>query len=198
MSPEELLERALAAPPDSAERILYGVAAFSALVDGDLILVGGGAQVTHTGVGRLTGIDVTGNLTSADEDRLADAGFTKEGRHWVFEDDRGAIAVELPSATMDGAELPERVDVEGVPVWVISVTDLMMDRLIQATDATSVTRDEALQLAVAAHDRIGWDQLRQRADAVAAAEGFLKDLPRLVDEFDAEGARRATGGSPEA
>lgn len=190
MSPDELLSRALAAPPDSAERILYGTAAFSALVDGELILVGGGAQVTHTGAGRLTDIDVTGSLTAADEDRLAAAGFSKDGRHWIFEDDRGVIAVELPSATMDGAEPPERVDVEGTPVWVISVTDLMMDRLVQATDGTPVTRDEALQLAVAAHDRIGWDRLRRRAVAVAAAEGFLNDLPRLVDEFDEEGSRR--------
>ena len=198
MSPEELLDTALAAVPDSAERILYGIAAFSALVDGDLILVGGGAQVTHTGVGRLTDIDVTGNLTSADKDRLADAGFTKDGRHWIFEDDRGVLAVEIPSSTMDGAEPPERVDVEGVPVWVISVTDLMMDRLVQATDGTPVTRDEALQLAVAAHESIGWEQLRERADAVAAAEPFLKDLPRLVEEFDSEGARHAGGGSQEA
>lgn len=188
MDPGELLARALNAPPDSAERILYATAGFGALVEADMVLVGGGAQVTHTGVGRVTDIDVTGTVTPADEERLAFAGFRREGRHWVLEGGGGAIAVEVPAAESLGVEPPERIDVEGTPVSVISVTDLMMDRLIQATDGTPVTRDEALQLAVAAHDRINWERLGQRAVDVAAAEPFLQGLPALVERFDTTAA----------
>lgn len=189
MDAADLLERALAAPPDSAERILFSAAGFGALVEADIVLVGGGAQVTHTGVGKVTDIDVTGEITEADEKRLIEAGFSKEGRHWVMEGSGGVIAVEVPAAELDGVEPPERIDVEGTTVLVISVTDLMMDRLIQTTDGTTVTYDEALQLAVAGHERIAWEKLRRRAEGVAAAEPFLKTLPALVDEFDTSAAR---------
>ena len=189
MRADELLARALAAPPDSAERILYATAGFGSIVEGDIVLVGGAAQVTHTGVGRLTDIDVTGTITPVDEDRLTAAGFRKEGRHWVLEGDEGTIAVEVPAAESSGVEPPERIDVEGSSVSVIAVTDLMMDRLIQATDGSSVTADEALQLAVAAHDRIDWGSLAERAGAVAAAERFLRELPALVEHYEGADGR---------
>ena len=189
MDPGDLLTRALAAPPDSAERILYGTAAFAALIDADLVLVGGGAQVTHTGIGRLTDIDVIATITGADEERLVGAGFRRQGRHWVVEAGGSAIAVEIPAAQSYGEEPPEVIDVEGVLVSIISVTDLMMDRLIQATDGTVVTRDEALQLAVAAYDRIDWERLGLRASRVAASEGFLRGLPALAQAIQTAAAR---------
>lgn len=188
MDPSELLTRALRAAPDSAERILYATAGFSALVDGVIVLVGGGAQVTHTGIGRLTDIDVTGALTEADVERILGAGFTREGRHWVLDHDGAAIAIEVPATAFTGLEPPELIDVEGTRIAVISVNDLMMDRLVQATDGTPVTHEEALQLAVAAHDRIDWESLRHRAEGVVASEPFLRDLPALVERYQTAGS----------
>ena len=180
MEPGELLARAVAEPADSAGRILYAAAAFNALTGGGMILVGGAAQVTHTGIGRLTDIDLVGAIDAGDEERLRTAGFTREGRHWVHEARGAVIAIEVPGEALIGEEPPETVTVDGVQVSIISVTDLMMDRLVQATDGTPVTRDEAKQLAVAAHDRIDWDAVERRAAGAARSEAFLGGLPSLA------------------
>jgi hypothetical protein len=182
-NPQELLQRALAAPPDSAERILFAAAGFNALTDRDLVLVGGAAQATHTGIGRVTDIDLVGYISSSDEDRIRAAGFRRVGRHWVLEHHDNALAIEVPDTELLGEEPPELVDVDGTRVAIIAVTDLMMDRLLQASDRTRVTREEAGQLAVAASDRIDWDQLAERAARVAKSDPFLRDLPSLLDEI---------------
>lgn len=192
MSPAELMARALAAPPDSAERILYAAAAFDSLTGGDAVLVGGGAQVTHTGVGRLTDVDVVVAIGEDDERRLAAAGFTKVGRHWIFEGEADTIAIEVPAAGLTVEEDFEEVELDGAVVRVITATDLMMDRVLQATDGSSVTRNEAEQLAIAASDRIDWDTLQQRAARMAATSRFLHVLPALVAEMRSIASR---GGS---
>jgi hypothetical protein len=180
MDPEQLRDRALDAAPDSAERILLGAALFDTLTDDRMVLVGGGAQVTHTGIGRITDIDVVGVVSEHDAIRLAAAGFHREGRHWVLEGEESAIAVEVPADRLTAEEETEVVDLGGATVEIISVTDLMMDRLVQATDGAPVTHDEAVQLAIAAHDRIDWDRLMHRAADVARAEPFLGALPALA------------------
>lgn len=181
--PTDLLARALDAPADSAERILFTVAAFDGLVDDDVVLVGGGAQVTHTGVGRLTDIDLVGVLGDDDERRLEAAGFRRQERHWVYATDRGAVAVELPGSALGPEETFELVAVDGAVVRVIAATDLMMDRLLQATDGTAVTHDEAAALATAAGDRIDWEALAARARRLVATSDRLARLPDLVAEL---------------
>lgn len=180
MNAGDLLDQALDAEPDSAERILYAAAAFNTLTSSRLVLVGGAAQVTHTGVGRLTDIDVVGVLREEDVTAITEAGFERVGRHWVYEDARGSIAVEIPDSTLAGELAPEMVDVEGVMVRVISLEDLMMDRLMQATDGTDATWNEAALLAEAAHHRIDWEAIERRCRALAEAEPFLRSLPALV------------------
>lgn len=178
-----MIAMALAAPPDSADRILFAAAAFDALTTGSMVLVGGGAQVTHTGIGRLTDIDLVGTMTPEDEQRLADHGFHRSGRHWVKEGDGGTIAVEVPSDALLGEEEPEAADIGSAVVRVISVNDLMMDRLVQATDGTVVTWDEALALAIAAFDRIDWARLTERATEIASADPFLGRITELLDRL---------------
>lgn len=185
MKAADLLARALQAEPDSAERILYAVAAFNTLTRGRLVLVGGGAQITHTGVGRLTDIDLVGHLTDADLTAIADAGFERIGRHWVYEDSGDMIAIEIPDTTLIGEHPPELVEVDGVVVGIISLDDLMMDRLVQATDATPVTWDEARLLAGAAGDRINWDAIHTRCHILAGTEPFMRALPDLVTRLRA-------------
>ena len=183
MTPHELLAAATGAPDDSAERILYAAAAFNALTTNRLVLVGGGAQVTHTGVGRLTDIDLVGTISSEDERRLQAAGFGKRGRHWVYATTETTIAVEIPSDSVIGNEPPELIDVAGTALRVISINDLMMDRLVQATDRTAVTWDEALALAIATHDRINWEAIRARCDSLARTEPFLAGISAHLDRL---------------
>ena len=185
MTASDFIARALSAAADSAERILYSAAAFDALVADDLVLVGGGAQVTYTGVGRLTDVDLVGVVTEADTRRLQSAGFLRHGRHWVCEGEQGALAIEVPGDALMPEETYQKIEIEGGAVRVISVTDLMMDRLLQATDGTEVTRAEAEQLAVAAGTGVDWEAIAGRADRVASSARFLAELPSLVAEFRA-------------
>jgi len=79
---------------------------------------------------------------------LAAAGFQKKGRHWYYGwEHESGVLVEIPSETSYGVDPPEIVVVSGYPLRVISPNDLMVDRLVQATDGTEPTWDEALQLA---------------------------------------------------
>ena len=180
MGETELLTLAVAAPPDSAERVLYAAAAFDALTVADLVLVGGAAQLTHTGIGRLTDIDLVGVVTAEDEAQIQAAGFRRDGRHWVYEVGGVAIGVEVPGDRLLGDEEPELVDLGEISIAIISVTDLMMDRLVQATDGTAITYDEASQLAVAAGDRIDWDRVEERAARAGSTEPFLVEISRLA------------------
>ena len=180
MNETELLALAVAAPPDSAERVLYAAAAFDALTVADLVLVGGAAQLTYTGIGRLTDIDLVGVVTAGDEARIQAAGFRRDGRHWVYELGGVAIGIEVPGDRLLGDEEPEHVDLGGVSIAIISVTDLMMDRLVQATDGTAITYDEASQLAVAAGDRIDWDRIEERAERAGGTEPFLMQISKLA------------------
>ena len=183
MRAADLLARAFEAPPSSIERILLAAAAFDTATQMPLVLVGGAAQVIHTGCERLTDIDMVGPITSDDEAALARAGFVREGRHWVYGPIDLEIAVEVPGDTLFGEEVPEMLDVGGVVVRVISVNDLMMDRLVQATDGTLVTWEEALSLAIAARDRIDWRSIRTRCVAEQARDLFLRNLPMVLDRL---------------
>ena len=71
---------------------------------------------------------------------------------------------------------------------VISATDLMMDRLVQATDGTKATHDEALQLAIAAHERIAWNRIHIRARRIARSDPLLAGVVDIATELHAAGA----------
>ena len=49
-----------------------------------MILVGGGAQVVYTEQYRPTDIDLVGQITRRDMAALADNGFERVGRHWIY------------------------------------------------------------------------------------------------------------------
>ena len=178
-----MLVLAREAPPSSVERVLLATAAFDALTRVPLVLVGGAAQMIHTGCERLTDIDMIGPIDFGDKAALARAGFVREGRHWVHGSADHQIAIEVPGDTLFGEEIPELLDVEGVVVQVISVTDLMMDRLIQATDGTLVTWEEALSLGIAARDRVDWTVIESRCRAAQADDFTLRDLPGVLDRL---------------
>lgn len=183
MKPSELLALARRAPPNSVDRMLLAAAAFDAVVRAPLVLVGGAAQMIHTGLERPTDIDMVGPIGPRDRTALARAGFVRDGRHWVWGSGDHEVAIEVPGTTLFGEDPPELVDVEGRVVSVISVNDLMMDRLVQATDGTAVTWEEALSLAIAARDRIDWTVIESRCRTAQVDDFFLQNLPAVLDRL---------------
>ena len=126
---------------------------------------------------------MVGSVDSRDEAALARLGFVRDGRHWVWGTGDEEIAIEVPAETLCGEDPPELVEVEGVVVRVISINDLLMDRLVQATDGTLVTWDEALALAITAQDRIDWSIVEARSRTAQADDFFLQNLPTVLDRL---------------
>lgn len=157
-------------------------AAFDSLTESPLVLVGGRAQVLHTGIERITDIDMVGWITPTNNSTLISAGFTREGRHWVYGALSPEVLVEVPDTTLLGHDEPLNFETaSGVVVRVISVDDLMLDRLMQATDRTLVTWEEARSLGIAAKDRIRWEVLQARCEAAAKEDLFLRKLPDVLN-----------------
>ena len=180
---ERLIRAVRQAKPGFPEWILFSAAAFDVVVEQPQILVGGGAQVVHTEQDRSTDIDLVGWITPRDMEALADAGFKKEGRHWIYAWTlMDGVSVEVPAAVLLGQDPPVEVNVGGHPLRVISLDDLMMDRLVQATDRTDVTWDEAIELAEATFDRVDWDKVRARCMVKRKEDIGLHILPRVLDD----------------
>ncbi len=190
----ELLRRAELAEPGSIARTLLTVAAFDAAAANDLILVGGAAVNIHTGSYRPTDIDVVGWLSADDAPALNALGFEKRGRHWlhIFADGETPAIEVAASGLFDMATDPPVVyDLEPGHVAVISLNDLVMDRLLQATGGEPVTFDEAVRLAIAAYESIDWDMLAVRTAAAAENGTSAKaELPEALKRVR-RAARRA-------
>ncbi len=179
----DAFDEALLHPPGSVERILIATAAVDALTRHPLVLVGGGAQAVHTGVARITDIDLVGVFDAADEAALCEAGFERDGRHLVLQRGDHAIAVEIPDSTVLGSDELLRVSTPVGSALVISPTDLMAGRARQATDGSVATLEEATLLAAAIGPLIDWDRLHQLAEDEAAQDPLLAGFPDLVDRL---------------
>ena len=142
---------------DPSLRRLWLVAAIDAIVPRPMFLVGGAAVDLHTGRYQPTDVDIVGVVTSEDVSALVDAGFVDEaGRHlrWDYPDGTSEF-VEFPGSTLKGSF--ERIQLsDTVTVSVISLESLLVDRIVQATDGTDTTFDEASRLIVATADRVDW------------------------------------------
>ena len=162
---------------------MYAAAAFDSIVENPQTLVGGGAQVFYTEQPRPTDIDMVGRITSRDMESLAAAGFKKKGRHWYYgwEHENGVL-VEVPSEQSYGVDNPNIVHVGGYPLRVISLNDLMVDRLVQATDGSGVTWDEVMQLAGIAGGRVDWELIRVRCRELQKTDIGLRGLPRMLGD----------------
>lgn len=79
-----------------------------------------------------TDLDLCVWLRPTDERRLRDAGFRREGRHWVI--DSIPVAVEIPDSQIDGDLARTHLEhVSGGAARIIGLDDLYLDRLRQAT-----------------------------------------------------------------
>jgi hypothetical protein len=92
------------------------------------VLVGGSAVELYTGGAYTTGdLDFVGTVTSAVARKLLGAGFTRSGRHFIHED--GRIFLDFPGSQLDPGVQAVRVTMAGREVLLISLEDIIIDRL---------------------------------------------------------------------
>lgn len=189
-----LLRRAGDEPTNSTQRKLLTAAAFASAALDNAVLVGGAAAELHTGSYRPTDIDLVGHHKPRHADTLRELGFHQQGRHWQYAfTDGETLAIEVPGDTLGefAIEPPLVIDLAPATLAVISLNDLMMDRLLQATGGEPVTHDEALRLGVAAYDRIDWADLQTRSLNAADDGSYVGELlPDVLSRIRREAIRR--------
>jgi predicted nucleotidyltransferase len=139
------------------------------------VLVGGAAVELYSQGEYTTGdLDFVGRVTAKARAELERAGFVRSGRHWVHE--AGQVFLEIPGETLGVDEESVWVDILGYRVHLISLEDLLVDRLgAWEYWKSSVDAVNAYQLWSACHDRIDTERLRRRI----AAEGWQQALAAL-------------------
>jgi hypothetical protein len=186
VTPRELLAAAADAADDSPERALLITAAVEAILGTPAVLVGGAAVNTYTGEYRPTDIDIVAAVGKAERARLVEHGFVDPGvghRHLQLPLGDGApVFVEFPGGGLVGERYEEVEVAPGVVARVISLTDLVADRLRQATDGTRVTFEAAVALVTATFDDIDWDDVdgRIRHDTLSARMEAARDEVRAA------------------
>jgi hypothetical protein len=190
---DTLLERAASAEPGSIERTLWIVALVQAVLDRRVVLIGGAAHNLYTGDYRPTDIDLAASgVGRAEFELLGAAGFLDRGpghRHIELRlgESEFPDLIEFPT-NLDGIDSTDTIALtDGVSVEVISLTGLIVDRLIQATDATSVTSDDAVALLVATHADIDWQVVGQLVET-RSLDPMLSELPKVLQRVRAAAA----------
>lgn len=179
---------ALAREPDPARKRLIALALVSdRLRDDGLvpILVGGGAVEFYTAGGYTTkDIDLALPHGPATDRAFADLGFVKEGRYWYRED--LDLLFEAPApAGLPGETAPRtEVEIEGLPVVILGVEDLIIDRLRCWIHGSS---DEdgrwARRLALLYSDQLDWEYLDSKTASVPREAEAVQGLRReAIDE----------------
>lgn len=150
------------------------------LPDGeDAILVGGGLVELLT-----EGTYVTGDVDLvADPNRvgplLEGAGFERRGRHFLHEE--LGLAVEIVAPHLDPERRTERIRWREHTLVVLSIEDLIVDRLCAAEFWESTTDHEQARIVYGAHrERVDEERLRARADEEGVGhlvEGLEADDP---------------------
>ena len=130
-------------------------------------LVGGAAVNLHTGSYNPTDVDLCARLDESDREALVQIGFRHfQGDHFSYLfDDGQEWLLEFPDSQVDGDVMTIRLSPDDL-LSVIRPESLIVDRVLQATDRTRITYDEALRLCLALFDKADWqvvsDDIRTR------------------------------------
>ena len=130
-------------------------------------LVDGAAVNLHTGSYKPTAVDLCARLDESDRKALDQIGFRHfQGDHFSYLfDDRQEWLLEFPDTQVDGDVMTIRLSPDDL-LSVIRPESLIVDRVLQATDRTRITYDEALRLCLALFDKADWqvvsDEIRTR------------------------------------
>ena len=141
--------------------MLAVAAMLRSILGGTPVVVGGVAEMYWTRLpDHPTDLDVFAPVGDEDVQRLRDAGFVREGRHWWHE--AHGVAVEFPEAIADAD--PIRLHEHGGAL-IIGVSDLYLDRLRQSTandNPNSVEHQSLLAVASSCMEIIDWPYVRRR------------------------------------
>jgi len=114
--------------PTKTARLAAWIQSLSGEDDQPPVLVGGGAVELVTGGAYTTGdLDFVGSISPAVSRSLVAAGFERHGRHWVHE--LAQVFIEFPSDRLGTDERADWFDVAGERILMISLEDLLVDRL---------------------------------------------------------------------
>ena len=92
------------------------------------VLVGGAAVEILTGGAYTTGdLDFVGSVPASIQRDFEANGFTKSGRHWIHE--QAEVFLEFPGDALAPEERAVRQEAYGYEVVIVSVEDLLVDRL---------------------------------------------------------------------
>ena len=182
---DAILGRAASSAPGSIERTLWIVALVRVVLDRRVVLIGGAAQNLYTGEYRPTDIDLAASgVGRAEFELLGAAGFLDPGlghRHIELRlhEPEPPELIEFPTDLDDIDSTDTIALTDEVAVEVISLPDLIVDRLTQATDATSVTFEDAVALIVATSSDIDWKAVGRLVDARSTGP-MLDELPAVL------------------
>jgi hypothetical protein len=167
--------RRAAAESDEIRRSLWLARTADLAIKANAVLVGGAAVNLHTGSYRPTDIDMCAYLDRADRQSLTDLGFRHlQGDHFEYTfPDGERWLLEFPDSQVDGSV--SVIDLGDSEILnVISLESLIIDRVLQATDGTAGTFDEAVRLCVAAFRRADWPEVQREIEKRDSAETLLE------------------------
>ncbi|MEJ2366928.1 MAG: hypothetical protein P8Z49_00895 [Acidobacteriota bacterium] len=166
--------------PEKTSALAAWVQSLYAAEDESPVLVGGGAVELYTGGAYTTGdLDFVGHVPARVAHALADSGFRKDGRDYIHE--RGQVYLEFPGARLESGESTRMERFGKHSVLLISVEDLLVDRLCAWVFWKSpVDGANAFVLFNTKKAALDWTRLRSRAEE----EDVLRALNEL-EEFAA-------------
>lgn len=176
----ERFERLADEPAPERRRLLALALLADRLAEDEIVpvLVGGAALELYTAGGYSTkDVDLALPLCAEVDQAFADFGFDKVGRYWIRED--LDLLFEAPApADLPGEDAPRTVvELEGLPIVVLGVEDLLLDRLRAWVHWRS---DEdgrwASRLAQLYSDEIDWDYVRGKVSAIDGERAALAEL----------------------
>ena len=152
----------------------------------------------HTGSYRPTDIDMCAFLDATDRKALVELGFTNsQGDHFEYQFPDGELwLLEFPDSQVDGdVELIELSSEDQLAV--IRRESLIVDRLLQATDGTKVTFQEAVRLCAVVYSSADWSWVEGeigRRDSLEPGLQLAATLDRVMDEVRSHLELGSVGG----
>src|SRR5262249_4215808 len=141
------------------------------------VLVGGAAVELYTGGAYTTGdLDFVGGVSPEVAGAFEDAGFRREGRHWIHE--RAQVFVEFPGSAVQPHERVVVINVGEAFVLTLSPEDMIVDRLAAWQFWKSATDGASAYLVWRAQEK---SLDRQRLSALARRRGVEPALDRLKE-----------------
>lgn len=192
------LEAAQSADKNAILRSLWLAKAADYGIKGRAVLVGGTAVNLHTGSYRPTDIDMCALLDASDRQALVELGFTiSQGDHFEYRFADGELwLLEFPDSQVDG-------DIDLIALSsedqlaVIRQESLIVDRLLQATDGTEITFQEAVRLCAVVYSSTNWSWVEGeigRRDSLEPRLQLAATYARVIEEVRAHLAHDHKGG----